>query len=125
MKPAKYIVPILIISIFLCIVIPCFMDYYASADEKEQVIQITAKRFEYLPNNITVKKGVPVILEFISLDRLHGFSCPELGIRSDIFPDKKTRLRFIPDKVGTFPFHCDNFCGSGHEGMTGTITVEE
>ena len=35
---------------------------YAMADEKEQVIQITAKRFEYSPNNITVKKGIPVSL---------------------------------------------------------------
>jgi cytochrome c oxidase subunit 2 len=35
------------------------------------------------------------------------------------------RLRFIPEKAGIYPFHCDNFCGSGHEEMTGTITVTE
>ena len=98
---------------------------YLIAAENEQVIKITAKRFEYSPNKITVKKGVPVVLEFTSLDRLHGFNCPSLGIRTDIVPGKVNRLRFIPDKVGTFPFHCDNFCGSGHEGMTGTITVTE
>jgi cytochrome c oxidase subunit 2 len=98
---------------------------FAIAAETEQVIQITAKKFEYSPKDITVKKGVPVVLEFTSLDRLHGFSCPGLGIRSDIPPQKVTKLRFVPDKVGTFPFHCDNFCGSGHEGMTGTITVKE
>ena len=98
---------------------------YLIAAENEQVIKITAKMFEYSPNKITVKKGVPVVLEFTSLDRLHGFNCPSLGIRTDIVPGKVNRLRFIPDKVGTFPFHCDNFCGSGHEGMTGTITVTE
>lgn len=98
---------------------------YLLAAENEQVIKITAKRFEYSPNQITVKKGVPVVLEFTSLDRLHGFNCPGLGIRTDIVPGKVNRLRFVPDKVGTFPFHCDNFCGSGHEGMTGTITVTE
>ncbi|HVO67203.1 MAG TPA: cytochrome c oxidase subunit II [Syntrophales bacterium] len=125
MKPAKSITPIFIFSILLLIIVLSFTCNYATADEKEQVIQITAKRFEYSPNNITLKKGVPVVLEFTSLDRLHGFYCPGLGIRSDIFPDKKTRLRFTPDKAGTFPFHCDNFCGSGHEGMTGTITVTE
>jgi cytochrome c oxidase subunit 2 len=64
-------------------------------------------------------------LEFTSLDRLHGFNCPDLGIRTDIPPGKVTKLRFVPQKVGTFLFHCDNFCGSGHEGMTGTITVKE
>jgi cytochrome c oxidase subunit 2 len=98
---------------------------YLIAAENEQVIQITAKRFEYSPKNITVKKGVPVVLEFTSQDRLHGFNCPGLKIRMDVRPGKVNRLRFVPDKAGTFPFHCDNFCGSGHEGMRGTITVTE
>ncbi len=98
---------------------------YLIAAENEQVIQITAKRFEYSPKEITLKKGVPVVLEFTSLDRLHGFNCPGLKLRMDIRPGKVNRLRFVPDKVGTFPFHCDNFCGSGHEGMRGTITVTE
>ncbi len=101
------------------------VSVFAIAAETEQVIKISAKRFEYSPNEITVKKGVPVVLEFTSLDRLHGFNCPGLGIRTDIPPQKTTRLRFVPQKAGKFPFHCDNFCGSGHEGMTGTITVTE
>ncbi len=98
---------------------------YLIAAENEQVIKITAKRFEYTPKEISVKKGVPVVLEFASLDRLHGFYCPGLKIRTDIPPGKVTALRFVPDKAGTFPFHCDNFCGTGHEGMRGTITVTE
>ncbi len=95
------------------------------AAENEQVIQITAKRFEYSPKEITLKKGVPVVLEFTSLDRFHGFDCPGLKLRMDIRPGKVNTLRFTPDKAGTFPFHCDNFCGSGHEGMRGTIVVIE
>ena len=95
------------------------------AAENEQVIQITAKRFEYSPKEITLKKGVPVVLEFTSLDRLHGFNCQDLKLRMDIAPGKANTLRFTPDKVGMFPFHCDNFCGSGHEGMKGMIIVTE
>ena len=125
MKPGKYILPILILSSFLFVVISHFTGGYIMADEKERVIQITAKQFEYSPKDITVKKDVPVVLEFTSLDRLHGFNCPGLGIRSDILPGKTTQLRFTPNKAGTFPFHCDNFCGIGHEGMSGTIIVEE
>ena len=102
-----------------------FASGWLVAAENEQVIQITAKRFEYSPKEISLKKGVPVVLEFTSLDRLHGFDCPGLGVRMDIRPGKVNRLRVVPDKVGTFPFHCDNFCGSGHEGMRGTITVTE
>ena len=91
----------------------------------EQVIQIKAKRFEYMPNEITLKKGVPVVLELTSLDRLHGFNCPAFKIRGDVRPNQVTKISFTPDKVGTFEFHCDNFCGSGHEGMTGKFIVTE
>ena len=94
------------------------------AAENERVIQITAKRFEYEPKEITVKKGVPVVLEFTSLDRLHGFNCPDLKVRTDIVPGKINRVRVVPDKTGTFAFQCDIFCGDGHEDMTGTIVVE-
>ena len=125
MKPGKFVIPILILSISLFVGIPHFAPGYIMAVEKEMVIQKTAKKFEYSPKDIKVKKDVPVVLEFTSLDRLHGFNCPGLGIRSDIVPGKITQLRFTPGKGGSFPFHCDNFCGLGHEGMTGTITVEE
>jgi cytochrome c oxidase subunit 2 len=91
----------------------------------EQVIKITAKKFEYHPNEITLKKGVPVVLEFTSLDRLHGFNCPELGVRTDIKPGQVAKVHVNPQKVGDFEFHCDNFCGSGHPDMKGMFHVTE
>lgn len=97
----------------------------ALAEQGDQVVRITAKKFEYSPNEIRLKKGVPAVLELTSLDRLHGFSCPDLGIRADITPGKVTTVRFVPDKAGTFAFHCDIFCGDGHEDMTGNFIVEE
>ena len=121
LEKAKFISGIVAAAVCIMIIVSAL----AIAADAEQVIQITAKRFVYSPKDITVKKGQPVVLEFTSLDRLHGFSCPDLGIRSDIPPGKVTKLRFVPQKVGAFLFHCDNFCGSGHEGMTGTITVKE
>jgi cytochrome c oxidase subunit 2 len=90
-----------------------------------EVIKITAKRFEYNPKEITLKKGVPVILEFTSLDRLHGFKCSGLGIRTDIKPGQVARVPVTPQKAGDFEFHCDNFCGSGHGNMSGMIHVVE
>ncbi len=88
-----------------------------------KVIRITAKRFDYSPAHLTVKKGVPVILELKSRDVLMGFNLPDFNLRADIMPDKMTRVRFVPDKTGKFVFLCDIFCGSGHEQMQGTITV--
>jgi Icc-related predicted phosphoesterase/plastocyanin len=97
----------------------------ANEQANEKVIKITAKKFEYSPNEITLKKGIPVVLELSSLDRLHGFNCTDLGIRSDIPPDKVSTVRFTPEKTGTFDFHCDIFCGSGHEGMSGKFIVKD
>jgi cytochrome c oxidase subunit II len=94
-------------------------------DQKEMVIGITAKRFEYSPNSITIKKGIPVILELTSLDRLHGFNCPKLGVRTNIEPGKVNRVRLLIQKSGVYEFHCDIFCGSGHEEMSGKIIVED
>ena len=97
-----------------------------AGDQPDHVIRITAKKFEYSPNEIRIKKGVPVVLEFTSLDRIHGFTVPDLGgIRATIEPGKATRVTIVAPKAGTYEFHCDIFCGDGHEGMTGKIIVED
>jgi cytochrome c oxidase subunit 2 len=93
------------------------------ADGTERVISVTARRFSYTPNVIELELGVPVIIELTALDRVHGFSVPDLGLRADVEPGKSARVRIVPDKLGTFDFHCDIFCGSGHEEMAGRIVV--
>ena len=95
----------------------------AAAQPQEQVIKVLARRFTYTPNKLTLKKGVPVILELTTADVLMGFNAPDFGVRADIIPGQVARVRLLPDKVGTFTFFCDIFCGSGHETMNGTITV--
>jgi cytochrome c oxidase subunit 2 len=94
-----------------------------AAKPAARVIHVTAKKFEYAPAVIELKVGEPVVIEITSLDRKHGFSAPELGIDAVIVPGKTARVRFVPDRAGTFVFHCSVFCGSGHEGMTGQIVV--
>src|SRR6266446_419157 len=68
----------------------------------EQVIRISASKFEYKPSEITVKKGVPVTLELVSQDRHHGFKLSEFHLRADIQPGVVEKIRFIPDKAGKF-----------------------
>ena len=118
------------ISVFLSTFLVLVFALGASAADQmgqsEQVIKISAKKFEYSPNVITIKAGVPVILEFTSLDRVHGFTIPDLGgVRATIEPGKVSQVRIVAPKAGTYEFHCDLFCGDGHEGMTGKIIVEE
>ena len=94
------------------------------AAETPAEIRISAKKFEFHPNKVTVKAGQPVVLVLTSEDRIHGFKMPDLGVRTDIVPGQETRLTLLPDKPGSFTFFCDVFCGGGHEDMDGTLVVE-
>jgi cytochrome c oxidase subunit 2 len=96
-----------------------------AADEPVQDIQIKAKKYEYTPNEITLKKGKTVKLILTSEDRHHGFIIDDLNVRADIQPDKPTEVIVTPVKAGDLEFHCDVFCGAGHEGMSGVFKVIE
>lgn len=95
------------------------------AADNERVIRISASTFEFTPSHITVKKGVPVLLELTSKDRHHGFKLSQFQIQADIKPGAVEHVRLVPNKTGTFTFFCDVFCGDGHEDMSGIIEVIE
>ena len=96
----------------------------AAEDPAPRVIKVTAKKFEFSPAEIHVRKGEHVVLELTALDRKHGFKLPEFKIRSDVPPGETARVELTPDRAGRFPFACDVFCGDGHEDMTGTLVVD-
>ena len=96
-----------------------------SAAAQERVVHVTAKRFAFSPAVIELKRGEPVVLELTSVDRRHGFAVPLLKIDETIYPGKTLRLRVVPRQAGTYDFHCDLFCGSGHEDMEGRIVVSK
>ena len=89
------------------------------------VIKVSAKRFDYTPGVIRLKRGVPVMIELTSEDIVMGFSAPDFGVRADVLPGKTARVRIDPVRAGTYTFVCDIFCGTGHEDMSGTIIVTE
>src|SRR5437763_15109221 len=107
------------------VVVPGATAMYVAAAPSETVVQVVAKRFDYTPNVIKLKKGVPVVLELTTKDVVMGFSVPDFHCRADILPDKVARLRIVPDNTGTFSLVCDICCGTGHEDMEGTIVVED
>jgi cytochrome c oxidase subunit 2 len=86
---------------------------------------VTAHRFAYEPATIRLRRGEPVRLEFTTLDCTHGFEAARLGLSAKIEPGVGARLRFTPTEAGRFPFHCNVFCGDGHEEMEGVIVVDE
>lgn len=88
-------------------------------------INIVAQRFKFVPNVMDIKRGKPVLLHISSLDFVHGFSVPDLGIRSDLLPGMVTHIQMTPTEIGRLDFLCDNFCGDGHEQMNGHFNVTE
>jgi len=94
------------------------------AGQPEQVVHVTAQKFEFTPDVIRLKLHVPVVIELTSLDRRHGFQAPDFHVDEEIAPGTPTRVHLVPDQEGTFTFHCSVFCGSGHEDMAGQIVVE-
>ena len=89
-----------------------------------RVIPVVARKFVFIPNEITVRLGESVVLEFTAPEVTMGFYAPGLGLRALIVPGEAARVPFTADKAGRFDFLCDVFCGDGHEGMNGHLVVQ-
>ena len=102
--------------------------YYAAAAAngvETQRIAVTATKFDFSVTEIHVKKGRPVSLVLTASDFAHGFALPDFGVRADLIPGKPLEVTFTPDRAGRFVFLCDNFCGEGHDEMTGLLIVTD
>jgi cytochrome c oxidase subunit 2 len=88
-------------------------------------IQMTAKKYEFSPSTVTVKKGERVKLVITALDKDHGIKIEALGIEKVLKKGEPTTVEFTADKAGEFPFVCSKFCGFGHGKMKGKLIVEE
>jgi len=92
--------------------------------EDVPVIEITAKRFAFSPDKITLKKGQTVKLRLHSADVTHGFFLRPLKIDEEIPAGQTTDVTVTPQVAGTFTTICDHFCGANHGNMNMTIVVE-
>ena len=83
-------------------------------NEDMQKVVIGVKNYNYYPNTIKVKAGIPVS---ISLDEsvygcLRDFTIRELGIRKYLKTPQDT-VEFLPAKPGTYTFACSMGMGTG------------
>lgn len=88
-------------------------------------IEVTAKRFDFTPGEITLKKGEAVVLTLKSDDVPHGVRFKELGVEVKVGKGETGEVAFTPTKTGTFVGHCSVFCGPGHGTMKLTLHVVE
>jgi len=88
-------------------------------------IKVTARKFAFDPNVITVKKGDRVRLLITAADHDHGFKLAAFDIDQLIPKGQTATIEFTATKAGTFPFQCSHFCGMGHGKMKGKLVVQE
>jgi len=114
-----------------------FARLTSQAAQEVQVIEMTAKKYEYSPSPLRVKRGAKVQLRITALDRTHGFKInlspdgsdkkSDLGLifsshNDDCFMLEKgvpTAVEFVARTPGNYSFHCCNRCGIGHGGNEG------
>jgi heme/copper-type cytochrome/quinol oxidase subunit 2 len=113
-------------------------------DQDVQVIQMTAKQYEFSPARVHVKLGMKVRLKITALDREHGIkiavppegtnSCPFAGLEFTspqngnawrLKKGQETIIEFVAKTPGTYEFQCSVDCGIHHGSMKGQIVVDQ
>jgi heme/copper-type cytochrome/quinol oxidase subunit 2 len=110
-------------------------------DQQVQVLELKAKKYEYVPSPVHAKAGTKVQLKITAVDHDHGFKIttvpngaestgkPGLVLTSpqDCWLIKKgetTTIEFFAQTPGIYEFHCCHLCGMGHKGMKSEIVVD-
>jgi nitrous-oxide reductase len=92
-------------------------------------IRMTAIRSHFAPDNIEgVMVGDTVMFHLTNLEQSwdvpHGFAV--MGANNAellVMPGETRTLRWVPQRVGVFPFYCTDFCSALHQEMQGYIRV--
>ena len=112
-------------------------------DQDTQVIQATAKKYEFSPSCMHVKAGTKVQLKITAIDRDHGFkiatvpdggeslASPGLDFTpaqsndgSKLKRGRETTIDFFAKTPGTYEFRCAAACGLHHGRMRGQLFVD-
>ena len=68
--------------------------------------------------------GTPVALNVTSADVIHSFWVPQIRIKYDMVPGLVQTIRFTPNKTGTYPVICTEFCGTNHSNMAAKMVID-
>jgi len=114
----------------------------SAQEQKTQVIELTAKKYEFVGSPVHVKAGTKVQLKITASDHDHGFkiyATPDgvdsngpaglvFASRQECWELKKgetATIEFLAQTPGTYTFKCCHTCGLGHKGMKGQVVVDQ
>jgi cytochrome c oxidase subunit 2 len=72
---------------------------------------------------LVVPRGRPVRLILTSRDVVHSFFVPAFRIKQDAVPGRYTTVWIDPEKPGTYPVYCAEYCGLDHSRMWASVVV--
>ncbi len=94
-------------------------------------VYILAQAWQFSPGStnygqpaIKVPVGSTVTFYVTSKDIQHGFNIMSTNINFMVLPGLISKQTAIFDEPGTYPFVCNEYCGSAHHTMFGEIIVE-
>jgi heme/copper-type cytochrome/quinol oxidase subunit 2 len=113
---------LLILSVTILLSSPVsFIKMPAYGDETN----ILVKQYEFIPNSIEVKRGVPVSLVFTSEYITQSIIIYAFKITEVVEKGVGTTISFTPDRVGVFEYFATAFPGFGHKGLRGKLIVTD
>lgn len=91
--------------------------------DNEFVVHMVSRQFVFEPAAITVPQGAEVTFRVTSVDVEHTLRVAGTNVNVMATPGQIGVLTATFDDLGEFPYICSEFCGLGHAGMFGTLTV--
>lgn len=89
-----------------------------------RVIEITARRFAFEPSEIEATVGEKLQLVVRSADGVHGLEIKKLKVKKEIpRGGERVTIDFTATAEGDFPILCSEYCGNGHDDMSGMLIV--
>ena len=116
--------PSILLGAALCACVLSLSGSRATGEGEPRVIPITAKRFEFTPHELKLKKGETVTFHLTSEDVTHGFFNRKLKIDTDIPAGQSADVTVTPQQEGKFLIICDHFCGAQHGNMHMSVEVD-
>ncbi len=101
--------------------------------EPDVVIELTERHWKFIPDEIRVRQGQLVRIEFQPTDNGlgvgHGFAVDgydKVAFMNGVMVQRPKSVTFRADKAGTFTFYCATQCSTGplHPKMNGKLVVE-
>ena len=87
-------------------------------------VEMTAKRFAFLPEQVEVVEGDEVTINVRSADGTHGIEIEKLKVKKAIpRGGEVVTLSFTAPAPGRYVIKCSEYCGRGHDDMKSVLVV--